>query len=61
MSFQRSPKGVSPTEIVAARPQSNNESNQFIKDMESSASSAVQLSGSQVNSFVNFSVDGVFG
>jgi hypothetical protein len=34
MSFQHSPPGVPPTEIVAARPQGNNNSNDFIIAME---------------------------
>ena len=44
-------------EVVAGKTQSNNKSNHFIKDMESSASAA------SVNSevrFANFTVDGVF-
>ena len=56
MSFQNSPPGVPPTEIVASRPQGNNDSNDFIKDMEVSAVSA---SRSGQGRFVNFSVDGV--
>ena len=59
MSFQGTPPGVSPMEIVAARPQSNNESNDFIKDMELAALSAARSSGAGAMCFVNFAVDGV--
>ena len=59
MSFQDSPSGVSPTEIVASRPQSNNDSNDFIKAMEMAASSAASSSASGATSFVNYAVDGV--
>eukprot|EP00957_Ditylum_brightwellii_P023712 1789424-Ditylum_brightwellii.AAC.1 len=44
MTVQCTPAGVSPIEIVAAYSQSKNESNKFIKDMERSALSAIQLS-----------------
>ena len=37
MSFQHSPPGVPPTEVVAACPQSNNESNDFIVAIEVAA------------------------
>eukprot|EP00957_Ditylum_brightwellii_P070342 5343667-Ditylum_brightwellii.AAC.1 len=47
MTFQHTPAGVSPTEIVVAHPQSNNEPNEFIKDMDRLVSSAVQLSGAK--------------
>ena len=59
MSFQGTPPGVSPMEIVAARPQSNNESNDFIKDMELAASSAARSSGAGAMCFTNFAVDAV--
>ena len=59
MTFQRTPAGVSPTELVAAHAQSNNESNAFIIDMERSAALAVQVSGAGVKNFTNFAVDGV--
>eukprot|EP00957_Ditylum_brightwellii_P030112 2279129-Ditylum_brightwellii.AAC.1 len=54
---EHTPAGVSPTEIIAACPQSNNESNEFIKDMERSTLSAVQLSGAGAKTFNNFAVD----
>ena len=57
MSFQGTPKGVPPFEVVAARPQSNNESNDFIKTMEQAASSAAVRNGRA--RFANFGVDGV--
>jgi len=56
MSFQHSPPGVPPTEIVAALPQSNNESNDFIVSMETAAMAA---SRSGLARFTNFCVDGV--
>jgi len=56
MSFQHSPPGISPTEVIAARPQGNNESNDFIKMMEVAA---VSVSRTGRGRFVNFSVDGV--
>ena len=59
MSFQGTPSGISPMEIVAARPQSNNESNDFIKDMELAASAAARSSGAGAMSFTNYCVDGV--
>ena len=59
MTFQNTPPGVSPSEIVAARPQSNNESNEFIVDMERSAALALHTTGASATSFVNFAVDGV--
>ena len=59
MSFQSSPDGVAIYEIVAARPQSNNESNDFVKDMEAAASSAMISAGVHGSSFLNFAVDGV--
>ena len=58
MSFQSSPNGVAIYEIVAARPQSNNESNDFVKDMEAAASSAMISAGVYGSSFLNFAVDG---
>ena len=56
MSFQRSPPGVSPSAVVAARPQSNNESSDFIKEMEATACAAGRKMGSR---FLNITVDGV--
>ena len=56
MSFQGTPPGVSPFEVVAVRPQSNNESNDFIKEMESLA---VAASKSGRGRFANYTVDGV--
>ena len=59
MTFQNTPPGISPSEIVAARPQSNNESNEFIVDMERSTALALHTTGASTTSFVNFAVDGV--
>ena len=56
MSFQDTSSGVPTMEFVAGRPQSNNESNDFIKDMESVASSA---SAKAIGRFENLTVDGV--
>ena len=44
-------------EVVAGRPQSNNESKNFIKDMESAASAAYVKPGGR---FANFTVDVVY-
>lgn len=59
MTFQGSPPGIPASEVVAARPQSNNESNEFIKSMTLAASSAAVSSGVGSMSFTNFAVDGV--
>ena len=59
MTFQNTPDGVFPMEVVAARPQSNNESNDFIKEMESSATAAAHSSGSGAMAFTSFAVDAV--
>ena len=59
MSFQCTPPGVSPSEMIAARPQSNNESNEFIIDMKRAVSQALQESSTNAKAFVNFAVDGV--
>ena len=40
MSFQETPSGIPTMEVVAGKPKSNNESNDLIKDMESTASAA---------------------
>ena len=59
MTFQDAPAGVTRSEIVAARPQSNNESNEFVKAMEAAASSALVSLRIPISLFLNFSVDGV--
>ena len=41
MTFQNTPDGVCPMYVVAERPQPNNESNEFIKDMELAATESV--------------------
>ena len=56
MSFQGTPPGRSPFEVVAVHPQSNNESNDFIIEMEKSA---VKASSAGTARFANISVDGV--
>ena len=56
MSFQDTPRGIPVMEVVAGRPQSNNESNDFIKEMEAVASVASVQAGGR---FTNFTVDGV--
>ncbi len=57
MTFQQTPRGVSPVEIVAARPQSTNEASSFTGDVCSSANVIAKKVGS--GSFINFAVDGV--
>ena len=57
LTFQGSPSGVPISELVAARPQSNNESNDFIKEIELAASAAVSRNGRA--RFSNIAVDGV--
>jgi hypothetical protein len=57
LTFQSSPPGVPISELVAARPQSNNESNDFIKEIELEASASV--SRHKQARFSNISVDGV--
>ena len=59
MTFQNTPYGVCPMEVVAARPQSNTESNTFIKEMELAVTKAIQSSGSGVMAFTSYTVDGV--
>ena len=55
-TFQNCPPGLPPSEIIAARPQSNNESNDFVKEMEVVATSISTLKQGR---FSNFTVDGV--
>ena len=56
MSFKDTSSGVTTMEDVAVRPQLNNESNDFVKDMKSVASAAsIKARGR----FSNFTVDGV--
>ena len=57
LTFQSSPPGVPISELVAARPQSNNESNDFIKEIELEASASV--SRNKQARFSNIAVDGV--
>ena len=59
MTFQLTVPGLPPTEVVAARPQSNNESNNFIIDMEYASARAIALTGIHPSSFLNYAVDGV--
>ena len=56
VTYQGSPPGINPSEIVAARPQTNNESNDFIMEMERAASAISKSTGA---SFTNITVDGV--
>ena len=56
VTFQNTPPGVSPTEIIASRPQSNKDANTFIKYMEASASAAANEGRAR---FSNLTVDGV--
>ena len=59
MTSQCTLPGVSPSEIITARPQSNNKSNKFIIDMKRAVSQALQESSINDKAFVNFAVDGV--
>ena len=56
MSFQDTPSGVPTMEVVTGRSKSKNESNDFIKDMESASSAESVKAGGR---FDNFTVDGV--
>ena len=51
MSFQYPPPGISHTEVIASHPQGNNDSSDFIKEMEVAA---VSESRSGQGRFVNF-------
>ena len=55
--FQSSPLGFPISDLVAARHQSNNESNDFIKEIEQEASASV--SQNKQARFSNIAVDGV--
>ena len=57
MVFQGVRKGQSTTEIISARPQSNNESSDFTRDIVSAATSLVTTTPN--TSFLSFAVDGV--
>ena len=52
-------KGISPTTVVAACPQENNESNDFIIKTLSYANQAMKNAGVSGTSLLNFVVDGV--
>ena len=54
LTFQSTPPGIPPSEIVAARPQSNNESNEFVKSMESSVALAPRSLEVKPKVFVSF-------
>ena len=57
MSFQMVPPGVSPFEIICARPQSNNECSEFTDEMEEAAKQ--MMTSIKGVSCTNFAVDGV--
>ena len=60
LSFQpNGAKGIPPTAVVAARPQGNNESNDFIIDMLSHAKKAIKNASISGTSLLNIVVDGV--
>ena len=59
MSFQLSLPGVPHTEVAAARPQSNNESNDFIIDMKSVSSKVMKSTGAYPTRFLDYTGDGV--
>ena len=56
MTFQDVPPGFSPSRIIAAHPQSNNECSEFTRDMEAAANQVATSFGA---AFLNFGVDGV--
>ena len=56
MLFQDTPSGIPTMEVVAASAQSNNESNNFIKEMEAIASAALVRAGGR---YANVTVDEV--
>eukprot|EP00957_Ditylum_brightwellii_P095779 7297463-Ditylum_brightwellii.AAC.1 len=56
VSFQGSPPHIPQSEIVATHPQSNNDPNDFIKDMECARSNAMC---STKTSSINFTMDGI--
>lgn len=56
MSFQNCPKGVVPMVVIAARPQSNNETSSFTRLIETACTAAASASGGR---FLGFAVDGV--
>ena len=59
MSFQLSLPGMPHIEVIVARPQSNNESNDFIIDMERASVRGVHSTGVHPTFFLNYAVDGV--
>lgn len=56
ISFQNCPKGVVPMVVIAARPQSNNETSSFTRLIETACTAAATASGGR---FLGFAVDGV--
>jgi len=60
--FQNCPQGVSPVEIIGARPQTSNEASSFTSDaIDAAVEVAALLSTLQSKEFfTNFAVDGVF-
>jgi hypothetical protein len=60
MSFKNCPPGVSPLEIVGARPQTSNETSSFTEDAVAAAIVATSLKTPSSNIFfTNYAVDGV--
>ena len=58
-SFQGCPPGVSPIEIVGARPQTSNETSSFTNEAIAAAIEAATEFTSSKTFFTNFAVDGV--
>lgn len=56
ISFQNCPKGVVPMVVIAARPQSNNETSSFTRLIETACTASATASGGR---FLGFAVDGV--
>ena len=58
MLFQLSLPRMPYTEVVVARPQSNNESNDFVIDIERASARAVYSTGIHPTSVLNYAMDG---
>ena len=54
--FQNCPKGISPTVVIAARPQSNNETSSFTRLIETACVAGAAKAGAH---FLGFAVDGI--
>eukprot|EP00985_Skeletonema_marinoi_P034544 scaffold44209_cov329-Skeletonema_marinoi.AAC.1 len=59
MVFLDGPPGVPKMEVIAVRPQSNNEANEFVTSVEDAVSAAMEVTNTHPSSFISFAVDGV--